>query len=281
MRKRFLLSLISLSLSIMTFLFVTYAWFAVSTSVDNNPFGFSVDPGIITWDIHYYTYNDVFKLDGSVLKKWDGDSWEIPTYERVEDIGYNFAGMMMKPYDPIIPDNNELNHIIIEFHMSYEVDVDTTVNIIAEADTSLASNAISVFANPNPNPSGTQYYLSEIINIQNMVSSSYAYSPGVREDYTNLYVDLMEDFQDTVTYPKVSFYGITDTYSTTLQFDDMLLTQASSPGELYWYINISYYEDKIIEILTYENNYSLIDENLDFFRFYQDIYFDVRQDYGV
>ncbi|MBN2504465.1 MAG: hypothetical protein JXB20_03875 [Bacilli bacterium] len=277
-RKRLILSLASLFFSLAVFAFSTYAWFAISSSVSNSPIGLEVDSGFITdAEIRFFTLDDVFKYDDTVnsIKSWDGDSWETPIYSYPEDIGYAFEGIILKQYDSFIEIYNDYNSVYVELYLQYEVEEDTPVLIELVSDTSLATSALTAFGVSSEDA----VYFSEVVQVQTLVdkTGTYAFdtyetSPGVlRTDSYDMFDTLRVLFDDEVTYPIKTFYGLTDTYSGSLNLATTTLYAADSPGEMYLYFNLAYYADKV-ELLENGSGYT---------RFFQDIVITIIENGGA
>ena len=121
-KKKMIFAFLSMILSCFAFVVATYAWFAVSHSVSNSPLDLNVDPGIVTYyEVHYYTYDNIYKTSSGNSNIYVYDSsWILAAHtnqEDIDDLGLNydpntFYGLIMKPYDPLIPDNNLVNNII-------------------------------------------------------------------------------------------------------------------------------------------------------------------------
>lgn len=268
-KKKMVFSLLSLILSFFLFIGASLAWFATSSQVNNDPIGLNVDPGYITSsEIMFYTYDNVYKSTSQsnqlLVYNSLSSQWIEPTYVDDDDQGYMFTGIMMKQYDPFIPENNIYNNIIMELHFTYDIDSDKTINLLSIVDSNIASESILNFS-----PLGNIYYYSQISYLQSLVTDSYS----VRADGTNLYTSLSSDFEqrdiyDKLIYSKKSFYGDNDTYSNSIDFGNITLT--AGINEVYIYFNFSYYEAKIIDVLSMENAGSTLD-TLPAIRFFQDI----------
>lgn len=273
-KKRLITSVVTLAFALCLFVTASFAWFAVSQNVNSNAVSLTADSGyIISKEITYYTLNDVYKIDNETesIKLWDEQSslWVDPTYEYPEDSGYQFTGIIMEQYDPMIPVNNTYNQIYIEIHLTYDITEDVYTTLKARSLTGISSLSKSIFTLN----ASQYYYLSEVVYLQNMQTSTYSNSL----EGENLFLNLKSDFESTdinsdLIYPKYSFYDEFDVYTESVSFDNLYLSSASQTQEIYLYFNMSYYSDKVLAILANENAGSTID-TLPYIRFYQDIDF--------
>lgn len=276
-KKRLIFTFVSMVLSVLTFIAATYAWFAVSSTVQNSGFDFFVDPGIVvSYEIHYYTAENIYKYSSSLgsLLVYDPDQsqYVLPSYETYP---YTFYGIVITPYDPLIPMNNTYNNTIIEMHIQYNIEENTTVTLSSMRNISIAEDAIEGFLGAEF--TGNIFYLSQVAYLQTLITSEYSETA----EGTNLYNDLTSDFEavdgnSVLIYPLFSFYA-GESYVGTIDFDNFTLYAASS--ELFLYFNVSYYESKILDILAtgdFQSTLAIL-PNIPFF---QDITFVVREEIG-
>lgn len=254
-KKKMIFAFLSMLLSCFAFVVATYAWFAVSHTVSNSPLDLNVDPGIITsYEAHLYTYNNIFKVSSSDSTIYVYNSgWVAATHTDSEDIdvlddqvGYDpndFWGIVMKPYDPLIPDNNLVNNIILGIHITYDVDVNTNLSVVAIVDESIGHAARDAFGVTQG--SAEELYFSQVVNFQ-MLPGTNTDVHGFNTAGLNLYTTLMTEtyFEDTTTYPYSDFYDETlEQYDSSMVFYDdtvspYILNAAYS--DLYLYFNLSY-----------------------------------------
>lgn len=274
--KRMILSFLGMILSFFAFVVVTFAWLTISTQVDNSNIALSVDPGIIeTSRFRIYAFDNVFQYDrtSNSLKVYSSEELISPTYIDPDDVAYAFKGIIINQYDPIIAENNFYNNIIIEIKLTYDVTANTTLNLTALSDTSIATEALAEF---DPLDIYTDYYLSEVSNIQSLIYDAGASNPYAATAMDQMYNTFTTIFENTTTYPSDTFYtGVPETYTSSISFDDLsLVTTSSEP--IYIYFNISYYESKIQSFLAFDpQNIDL--ENIAFIRFFQDITFKIKE----
>jgi len=271
-----ILSFLGMILSFFAFVVVTFAWLTISTQVDNSNIALSVDPGIIeTSRFRIYAFDNVFQYDrtSNSLKVYSSEELISPTYIDPDDVAYAFKGIIINQYDPIIAENNFYNNIIIEIKLTYDVTANTTLNLTALSDTSIATEALAEF---DPLDIYTDYYLSEVSNIQSLIYDAGASNPYAATAMDQMYNTFTTIFENTTTYPSDTFYtGVPETYTSSISFDDLsLVTTSSEP--IYIYFNISYYESKIQSFLAFDpQNIDL--ENIAFIRFFQDITFKIKE----
>lgn len=280
-KKRLLLSLIQLFLSAAAFIVVSFAWFVTSTTVESDSLPFDVSHEYIEdYEIRFFTKNNIYKYinqsDGIYI--YNGSNYvdpstcvesvcDTPSYGYWDD-SYDFVGIFLNQYDPFIPVNNEDNYLFAELHLTYEVEADMNLLLDARSFTSMANT--SAFGTSNFGP----HYMSEVINIQYMTSTSYT----SRLEGTNIFYDLKDDFNavdinEDLIYPIYNFYGALDTYASYFDFTDPIILE-SEATEIYIYFSFSYYETKvdyfINQYLTTES-LTLPLTSIDFLRFFQDI----------
>ncbi len=316
-RKRMLLSFFSLIFSTFLLIVVSFAWFAVSNSVENSPIDFSVKHGTLALsDIYYYTYSDVYRynLTTSTIQVYENSLWVTPTYYYSNGNQINYEGILAKKYDPLIPVKNEISNTILAMHFTYEVEEPATLSLLlaAAVDTDIATDAIANITH------SSVYYLSHVSYLQEMVNSSYSSEPVG----TNLYSDLTDDFNtitwdagvilpvsepstpsngdqwfnettntlytyngtwdtgvilpvsepstpsngdrwfdetidtlyiyDEYLYSFNSFYDSGDNFVNQINFSDSALSSFSGNGDIYLYINFSYYPEKVEDTLQIE-----------------------------
>ncbi len=266
-KRGLVLSVLGLSVSFLTLVIATFAWFAISTTVDNSMLGMNVGAGIFpSYDIHYYTYDHVYKYDQSSesILVYDGGFWVAPSYEVLPESAYAFQGIMIGSYDPLVPINNEYDNIIIELHLYCDADESMSFSLGASADTSMAAGAVLTFGD-----AGTIYYLSQIAYLQEMETDNYQANP----EGTNIYSSLKSDFEtvdgnEDLIYPLHGFYDEYDSYVSETSLGSLSVTSATT--DVYLYFNISYNTVKIDTILSGEGSGSTI-TSVVALRFYQDI----------
>ncbi len=283
-KKRFVLSMIQLFLALSAFIVVSFAWFVTSTTVQSDSLAFDVSHEYVEgYEIKFFTKQNIYKFNSSTseIEIYNGTTYvdpstcvesvcDTPSYGYWDD-SYEFAGIFLNQYDPLVPVNNADNILFVELHLSYEVEADMYLYLDARSLTSMADT--SAFDTSNFGP----HYLSEVINIQYMTSTSYT----SRLEATNIFTDLKDDFAEVdisedLIYPEYNFYGTLDTYSPYLDLTDMLypIILEVESTELYLYFSFSYYETKvdyfIDDYLTTES-LTLPLASTDFLRFFQDI----------
>jgi len=285
-KKRFYISLIQLVLATMSFVVVSLAWFVLSTEVSTAPIEIGISPGYIkTSELTYYTPTQVFRYDdqSNSLKVYDNGLWVDPVYTNIEDSGFDFNGIFIKQYDPIIDANNFDNFLFLELRLTYEVEEDKNITMDLLSDTALATAAKAEFGFSTEPTSNEPYYLSEVSYIQyrslEPADSDYNYFTSAAEGF-NLFNDLKTVFSDTTTYPLTSFYGDTDTYTTSYRIDQRTLGVSDPVTELYFYFKFSYYTDKIETIIANEFE-SITINGSSAIRFFQDIKIQIKEDDSV
>lgn len=248
-KRRFILSIIELFLSIAAFFVVSLAWFAISTEVNTSAIPLSISGGVIEdYELNYYTYYDVFRYDQ------DYDQIEVYTQGFWNPIDLNEPGIYISEYDPILTVNNEYNNIFIELHLIYNISENTQISLDLIADSTMASN-----------PPLDAIYLSEVSFIQFLNTSSYALSP----EGSNLYNNLTNDFNGISTS---KFYDIIDVYTGSINYENITLD--TNFNEIYIYFSISYDETRIESVI---DNSQLDVNNIGTIIFYQDIKIVIRE----
>lgn len=275
-KRKLVVSLLTMVLSLFAFIMVSYAWFAVSTNVNNSPLNLTVDPGIIkSYKIHYFTYEHVYHYGNGYdprinqMEIYNGSTWESPSYPSSDNVGA-YDGLLMREYDPLIDVNNDYNNIIIEIYFTYdpsEIDANTSISVVLDSN-NVIGNLATELSDPGP-----YYYYSEVIDIQK-TSMINTYKIGntvggvTRTDSTNIFDTVSPIFDDTVTYPKSSFASL----GSSIDFGDITLSNSPDSGEVYLYFNITYNVTKLQAIIGDPTGFG----DLDFVRFYQDIAFILR-----
>ncbi len=293
-KKRIIISFLSMVLALFAFMLATYAWFAVSTSVENSPLNINVDPGIITsYETRMYTYDNIYKTtssSSSILRYDSVNGWVAATHRDPEDIAAleiaqgedydsnDFWGVVMKPYDTLITENNLVNNLILGIHLTYEVDVDTYVSITANANEAIGEAARDAFGVLDG--ADEELYLSHVVDFQMLPATSTDTLHGF-DTNNNLYFTLMTPtyFENTTTYPYSNFYDVSEAYVDTIVFYDDTISPyelTATSGDVYIYFNISYNVDNITDSLT-----GLISggfSEIQLYRFFQDITLIVRKE---
>ena len=288
-KKRLTLSLVQLFFALAAFVVVSFAWFAISTEVSSDPIQFATSHDFIEdYEIKFYTKDYTYKYisEEQEIYVYDDDSAFIsePYYPYVHfsnycdttcdtpgygyhDNTYPFDGIFLGEYDPLIPLNNENNYLFLELHLTYEVEVATNLSINASADSDLALN--SVFGLPV----NQDYYLSEVVYLQQM-------SSDISLESTDTFGDLKSIFSNEISYLKQSFYGSTDTYTTSFEMVTDTITLDPEDIEIFIYFSLSYYEDKVHAIVLSEEP-SLPITSYNYIRFFQDVVFVIKEDYAI
>lgn len=262
-KRKLLISLVQLIFALFALVATSFAWFAISQSVDSQGIDLNVVGGAITsYEIQYFTPTSVYKYNDKTNDMYEYSSgWVLLPREGVN----SFEGVFISPFDNIIPLNNVDNNLFIEIHITYDVDVDTYLVLSARSDFSIIDQLIA--------QSSTSNFLSEYVNIQYMTSPSYANRP----EGSNIFTSLFNDFHDgngALITPVYDFYDGT-VYQTSVDFlSPILLTPAES--EVYLYYNFSYIESKIQTLLT-TLNIPLTSTELTYVSFYQDVMLIIRE----
>jgi hypothetical protein len=295
-KKRLTLSFIELFLALAALIVVSFAWFAANPQVSSAPLQFSISHEYVQgYEIRFFTsdhiykfmpeYNAIYIYDDTLTvpayinpSEYTGEVFdETPSYGYLDN-EYLFQGIFINQYDPLIPLNNANNNVFMELHLTYNIEED--VNLLVDA------KAINTFANTtgfeNPNTFGS-HYLSEVSYLQYMSSLEY----NSRLEGDNIFSDLQTDFaqvdvNEDLIYPLHSFYGTTDTYTTSFTFDgSVILDYEQTVPEVYIYFNFSYYEDKVDGLIQAYMTQNGITElpitTVDFLRFFQDIVLIIKE----
>lgn len=291
-KKKMIFAFLSMILSVFAFVVATYAWFAVSTSVSNSPLDLNVDPGIVPYyEVHYYTLDDIYKTTSNNSNIYVYDSgWTLATHTEEEDtsvlstvLGENydpntFYGLIMKPYDPLIPANNLVNNLIIGLYLEYEVEVNTNVSLTAIVDEAIGHASRDAFGITSG--SAEELYYSQVVNVQ-ITPESSTDTYGFHTAGTNLYSTLTTLFENDTTYPYSEFYDGSDNHTTSLAFyneaSPLLFTATS--GSFYIYFNFSYNQPRIDTLLSGLISGGFGDINI--YRFFQDITLVIRKESEV
>jgi hypothetical protein len=230
-KRKLLLSLLNIILSLALFIGVIYAWFIQNSNV-NLPTIMVESPLIKSYDIKFYTYNHIYKYDSinyNLLMYQESDStWIEPNYSGTEHQGKNYFGIFMGAYDPIISANNNYHNIIIEFTLTYQIPSTASAALSAIADTSIANNAKTILNIP----SAETYYLSSFADIQYMLKSELITA--------NVFKTVSDDFKSTNPEKKAF-----DASKSELSITQLSLTGNVSDQKLYFYINVSLNDLKI------------------------------------
>lgn len=280
MKKRKLaISIINLIIASAAFIVVTFSWFSISDTVSTSPVNLSVSPGTFEeYEIKYYTVNSVFKYDQNIdaILVYDENSlsWNLPTYDELFGINYTFDGIFINQYDPLIPLNNLNNNLIIELYVKYKTDIDLTILQSVITHPSLADEAINEIGYQTSRP----YFLSEVVYLQMMIDNKYQNILEGENIYNNLIADFNTlDGSNQLVYPLMPFYDESDNSLSSIDFGQTVLQGNNVENELYFYLNISYYENKILEFLSSEQLEVSI-SNLNFIVFFQDLKIILRED---
>jgi len=275
--KRFAFSIVQLFFAFAAFIAVSFAWFAVSTMVETEDLNFLVSHEYIEeYEIKFFTNKHIYRYNQSttsieiydeVQLMWvspstcEGSTCETPSYGYQDHI-YDFQGIFLNQYDPLIPQNNLNNNLFVELILSYDIETSRDLIIDARAITSVATTGFGTSA-------FGPHYLSKVLYMQFMQSNDYA----IRNEETNLFAALKLDFAeldafDEYIYPYFSFYGSTNTYYPEFEIDTITLSPEET--EVIIYFNFFYYEDKIEDIILAEViSLPITSEN--FLRFFQDV----------
>lgn len=270
-RKNLLLALVNLILTFSMLTMVIYAWFSLSDQSDVNAFEVQITSGVdYTYHLTYYTNEAVYRFnaDTAQIERYDTVTTSWTTSNEWPTGYHNFTsfGVFINQYDPLIAVNNTYNNIILELRIVLENTGPISFNNTFFADSSLAATAVNQYGFST----SRAYYASEVLQVQQMISTQYLNTPIG----TNLYGDLNTQFQNTTTYPKSSFYGSTDTYNRTMILNTLT---ATNPNEtLIIYYNFSYFESKIASFLSIEN-IQVVVSNMPYILFYQDIKIQIRE----
>lgn len=250
---------------------VTFAWFSLSDHTGVDPIEVGVTEGAsLPFELRYYTKEHVYKYDpntNSVLV-YDANTstYVTPNSSHIDSPNYTFNGVFINQYDPLIPENNLNNNVIIELFIDFNtIDPVTFQNVIA-GDPFIASTAVTSF----PYETSRPYYVSEATYVQTIVSKDYNnFNEGDNKYDTLDTLFNSTDVNSNLVYPKYSFYT-NDVYNRTLNLGSVTLSTDISSYKLYY--NFTYYETKIDSFLTYEN-ITINVEDMNYILFFQDIKF--------
>lgn len=263
-KRKLVISLVQLIFALFALVATSFAWFAVSQSVESQGIDLNVVEGAITsYEIQYFTPNSVYKYNDKTNDMYIYNSGWVLLPREGEN---SFEGVFISPFDNVIPANNLDNNLFIEIHITYDVDVNTYLILSARSDFTIIDELIA--------QSSTSNFLSEYVNIQYMTSTSYAN----RTVGSNIFTSLFDDFHDengALITPVYDFYDNSNVYQTSVDFlSTILLTPAGS--EVYLYYNFSYIESKIQALLT-SLNIPLTSTGLTYVSFYQDVMLNIRE----
>jgi hypothetical protein len=251
---------------------------SISDNVSTSPVTLSVSPGTFEeYEIKYYTVNNVFKYDKNIdailVYNENTLSWNLPTYDELFGINYTFDGIFINQYDPLIPLNNLNNNLIIELYVNYKTDIDLTILQSVITHPSLADEAINEIGYQTSRP----YFLSEVVYLQMMIDNKYQNILEGENIYNNLVADFNSlDGSNQLVYPLMPFYDESENSLSSIDFGQTVLQGNNVENELYFYFNISYYENKILEFLNSEQLEVSI-SNLNFIVFFQDLKIILRE----
>jgi hypothetical protein len=235
-KRKLMLSLFSFLLSVFLSICVALAWFVKFSGVTFPPIDIE-SPLVESYELHFFTYDRIYKYDSTTLALQMYDettaTYGVPNYDNTEYQGTPFSGIFMSQYDPLIPNNNYHNNMIVEIHLHYNINQTMTARLSSVANPGNASDAVSVF---NPDQ---VYYLSHFVNVQNMTASRIERTGG-----ENIFDAANQAFINAAS-PYKSFYGTDNIYSSVLFLDDISFNPIAN--DIYIYINLVYHETKINE----------------------------------
>jgi len=266
-KRKLLISLVQLIFALFALVATSFAWFAVSQNAGSQGIDLQVVEGAITsYEIQYFTPSSVYKYNDNTNDMYEySDTTQTWVLLPREGVGA-FEGVFLSPFDNLIPQNNVYNNLYIEFHITYDVDVNTYLILSARSDFSLIDQLLIESSSTN--------FLSEYVNIQYMTSTAYS----SRSTGSNIFYDLFDDFHDingNLITPVYDFYDNSNVYQTSVDFlSTILLTPSGS--EVYLYYNFSYIESKIQALLT-SLNIPLTTTELFYVSFYQDVMLVIRE----
>ena len=270
--KQLVKSTIMFITSLVLFTAVVYAWFASFDTSHIQPVNVSVSDGSpLAYEITYYTKDHVYKYDVSTndILIYDESTMTFIPQDAlpIDGPSYAFQQMFTGEFDPIIEEYNTENNVIVEITMAFNGDPVTLKNKIFSAPET-SSEAVSLY----PYTTSRPYYLSEVTQVQLMVSKDYnAYATGQNKfDVLNQAFDSI-DVNQNLIYPMHSFYT-NDVYTGILDLGNVELTTDVTSYKFYY--NFSYDDTKINDIFLNENM-SLAIDNLSSMVFFSDIKFSI------
>ena len=219
---------------------------------------------LFDYDIHYYTKDNVYRYNNAKMQVFSENNWgDINGYNNPEETNITYSGIIMSQFDPLIPDNNINNNLIIGIHLNYKMTQNRTFSLLACANPAIASTAVSNFKKVYPDL--PTYYFSHYARLQILSTLDYkTYTDG-----TNLYALLNSRFTPT-NPPYNSFYN-GESIINEKQLATLNPTQ--SANEFYLYINLTYYEDKVKSLIDSITPIQTITSMY----FFQDIFFMIRE----
>lgn len=241
-KSKFIMSLFSMFFSVFVLIMVSFAWFTLTPVNTVQPLSLTVQStGLVSYfEIHYYTVDAVYRRDSETGTLFvfdptsETDPWVLPVYEDFDEAEFDFSGIIMNQYDPLIPIANLFNNIIIEIYLEFGAEDTGNARLSTIANPAFAAEAVNEFAPENPE------YFSFFAYLQMLMSEDYR----DREEGENLYQTLTDlfdsrDASEALIYERVSFYGDNDTYAPSIDFPEFAMSQSG----VTLYFNFSYFEE--------------------------------------
>ncbi|PKK99261.1 MAG: hypothetical protein CVV57_03595 [Tenericutes bacterium HGW-Tenericutes-2] len=267
--KQMLKSVIMLITSILLFTAVVYAWFTISNDSYINPVNVGVTNEFdYDFEVRYYTKDYVYRYNQEILaiQVYDTStsSWISPT-DLPGGTVYLIDGVFISQYDVLIPENNIKSNLIMEISVTFKNTAPLLFSQKMISNTDLSSQVISSMILETSRP----YYVSEVSNIQTLLSDSYNHYAEEFNKYSILNTEFgLVDGSSNLIYPKHSFYQ-NGSYQSTLLLGDNVIYPGST--ERYYY-NFSYDAQKVNQFFTAEFQSTPYDiTNIPAILFFQDI----------
>jgi hypothetical protein len=251
------------------FVTVVFAWFTLTNESNINQVNFDVVDGFsFEYEIKYFTKDYIYKYDPTTqsILVYDASisSWVSPVNLPSGSV-YLIDGIFISQYDVLIPENNYKDNIIIEISIEFTNEIPMLITKRLIADQSIAEAVVPTFNLETSRP----YYLSEVSNIQTLISNSYNHYDDTFNKYSMLNTEFnLLDVNNDFIYPMYSFYQ-NSIYQSTIELGDSLI----QPNSTYkFYYNFTYDEILINQFFNQEfQNVTYSLSNIPMILFFQDI----------
>lgn len=267
--RAIIVSLMSFIMAFMLFATAVFAWFTLSDQTNMELLNSNVTTGLaFDYEIKYYTNDYIYKYDSlsGSIKVYDviSSSWVSP-----ENLPGNpeflLDGVFISKYDVLIPENNYNNNLIIEININFTNNAPIQFSQKMISQKSLSSAVISSMTLDTSRP----YYVSEVAEVQTLLSNSYNHQSATYNKYNDLTTLFnSKDGSNNLIYPKNSFYQ-NNVYGSVLELGTNTIEANST---LRYYYNISYDAARVNSFFTSEfQNSNMTLSNIPFILFFQDI----------
>jgi hypothetical protein len=267
--KTMITSITSFLAAFMLFFAVVFAWFSLSDQSGLQLVDIVITEGIsYDYEIRYYTNEYIYKYDQSTqsIKVYNTQtsSWVLPN-QLPGNPEYLLDGVFISQYDVYIPENNHKNNLIIEVIVNFSNQEPLNIVHRLVSDASLSS---SVIQSMNLNTSRA-YYVSEVANIQTMLTNQYNHLSDTFNKYETLTTAFNQrDGSNNYIYPQYSFYH-NNVYQPSINLGSSAIGVNST---LRFYYNVSYDASRVTAFHTNEfHAYNVNINDIPFVLFFQDI----------